>query len=72
MNLTRALLAVDLITAIRSSAEPAFRVENSTVLTSEGAYQTPHSPPPLPVLTVPGAADAKANSWQQKKGKRAR
>ena len=28
--------------------------------------QTPHSPRPIPALTVHGAADGKANSWQPK------
>lgn len=50
MNLARALLAVVLITAIRSSAEPAFRLENSTVLTSDGAYHWSQSRPAL----IPG------------------
>ncbi len=33
------------------------------------ADRPPHSPTPVPILTVSGAADAKANSLQTDKGK---
>ena len=54
MKLLLPLLALFALVSARAAEKPNIIV-----------IGPPHSPTPLPVLTVPGAADAKANSWQQ-------
>jgi hypothetical protein len=50
VNAARALLAVVLTTTIGLHAESPFRIENSTILTSEGAYHWSQSRPAV----IPG------------------